>query len=129
MTDYEKQAKDFLDETKTTFKALFVEHGKHFPDDKEDRDIFSITLTKGDRHYTFKFGQSIANAGIIPKPYDVLACLQNYDVGDFENFCGDFGYDIDSIKAKKSYDAVVNEYNQLKMLYSDAELEKMAEIN
>ena len=40
----------------------------------------------------------------------------------------DFGYDNDSIKAKKVFMAVCEEYNNLKMLYSDKELEEMQKI-
>ena len=59
--DYEKQAIAFLEKTGTIFTCVFLKKGKHFDDDKEDRDIYSITLKRGDRSYTFKFGNSIAN--------------------------------------------------------------------
>ena len=64
-----------------------------------------------------------------PTNYDILACLQKYEVGTFDDFCGDFGYDTDSRKAEKIYDAVVKEYTDLCTLFSDAEIEEMKEIN
>jgi len=64
----------------------------------------------------------------IPSAYDVLACLQKNEVGTFKDFCGYFGYNEDSIKAEKIYNKVSEEYKNLKMLYTDAELEKMQEI-
>jgi hypothetical protein len=189
MNGYDQQAEKFLKETKTTFKAEFLRHGKHFIDDKEERDIYQITLTKGERSYTFNFGQSLDESGLFlsnlkgkrtghrgfilpdemrkdleraekqkepreikqrfrrwfkkeyfslsglkwefkyPSAYDVLACLQKHEVGTLKDFCGQFGYSEDSIKASKIYEGVKNEYENLKMLYTEAELEKMREIN
>ncbi len=60
-----------------------------------------------------------------PKPYDVLACVQKYEVGEFNEFCMDFGYDADSIKALGVYEAVKKEFSELQKLFSDAELEEM----
>lgn len=63
-----------------------------------------------------------------PTAYSVLACLQKYEVGTFEDFCGEFGYNEDSIKANKTYKAVLNEYNNVCALYNEKELELMSEI-
>jgi hypothetical protein len=63
MSEYIKQAKDFLTSTNTTFKAEFLEHRLHFEGDKEERDIYEITLNRGGREYIFNFGQSINNSG------------------------------------------------------------------
>lgn len=63
-----------------------------------------------------------------PTVYDVLACLQTYPVDTFEDFCAEFGYDNDSIKALKVYEAVKNEHNNLCRLYTDKELELLSEI-
>ncbi len=60
---------------------------------------------------------------IAPTLYDVLTCLQKYEVGTFENFCDDFGYDTDSRTAKKTYKAVVKEYDKMCSLFSNDELE------
>lgn len=63
MNDYQKQADDFLKETNTTMKVEFLKYDVYFNGDKDKRDIYNITLKKGDRHYTFTFGQSINNSG------------------------------------------------------------------
>ncbi len=63
-----------------------------------------------------------------PTSYDILACLTTSEVGTFKDFCDDFGYDDDSIKAEGIYKAVLNEYNNLKILYSEEELNKLGEI-
>lgn len=62
ISTYEQQALDFMDSTDTTFTAEFLENGKHFDDDKDVRDIYKITLKRGERKYSFNFGQSIINS-------------------------------------------------------------------
>ena len=63
-----------------------------------------------------------------PSAYDVLACLTKTEPEDFINFCAGYGYNEDSIKADKIYKAVCEEFKNLKMLFSDKELEQMNEI-
>ncbi len=156
-------------------KAEFIKNDFHFVGDKDKRDIYNITLKRGQRKYTFKFGQSIVKSGfyaqysrtkydipveklslsdselkryvkyhfnhdfgnitgdkivrpIAPTLYDVLACLQKYEVGTFEDFCSDFGYDLDSRTAKKTYKAVVKEYDKMCSLFNNEELEILTEI-
>lgn len=140
-TDYEKQADDFLKQTGTKINIKFLQFGKHFYDDKFERDIYKITLQKGRQVYSFNFGQCLKNStqyrvknsctlkqGTPPTAYDILACLQKYDVGTLENFCFNFGYDIDSRNAEKIYKAVCEEYNNLKLLFNDIEFELMQKI-
>lgn len=169
ISTYEQTAIDFLKATNTEFKAEFVKNGKHFDDDKEDRDIYQITLKRNGRKFSFRFGQSINNSGEwmvkdgnpkftrtfasksdalqfhfkihskfgvkknpnfkAPTAYDVLACLTKYDPYTFESFCSDFGYDTDSRKAKKTYKAVVKEWQNVQMLWSNEEIEQLQEIN
>ncbi len=70
ITHYQKQATDFLTETNTQFSAIFVKYDKHFPDDKERRDIYEITLQRGVRKYAFRFGQSLLHSGRYILYYD-----------------------------------------------------------
>lgn len=167
MSEYLKQATDFLTATNTELSVAFVKHDKYFEGDKEARDIYNITLTRGGRKFTFTFGQSLnnscewmLNAGNKPKfakkeqalkyamdkaypiryvvknpnfaapnAYDVLACVEKYEVGTFEDFCSNYGYDTDSRKAEKTYHAVLANYNGLLTLFNEAEMEQLQEIN
>lgn len=177
-SEYEQQAEAFLKATNTEFKCEFLKHGKHFVDDKETRDIYRITLTRGKRSYTFNFGQSIVNSGfyytmgkqkvnidrkyllkenkanlihhirrelnfqfmnngksdiihypIAPTAYDVLSCLTKNDPDTFENFCSEYGYDEDSRKAEKVYNAVLDEWRNVCALFTDEEIEQLKEIS
>ena len=63
-TDYEKQGTDFLEQTGTIMTMEYARTGKYFDDDdKEERDIYTITLNRGNRGFTFEFGQSINCSG------------------------------------------------------------------
>lgn len=64
-----------------------------------------------------------------PNEYDILACLQKYDVGTFEDFCSEFGYDEDSITANKTYKEVCNEFKDVQTIWSDEEIKLLQEIN
>lgn len=81
---------------------------------------------------TDRFGGSLMDLkevkGTPPTAYDVLTCLQKYDVGSFEDFCSEFGYDTDSRSAKKTYKAVVKEFDNVCKLWSDEEIEQLQEI-
>ena len=175
--NYEKQATDFLRKTETTLKVEFLKNDYHFAGDKEKRDIYEITISRGSRQFSFNFGNSIADSGFYlqqgkhvveidrkyleatklklmrylyknnmileggflsndkinypktPTPYSILTCLQKYDCGSFENFCSDFGYDIDSKRAEKTYNAVVEEFKNVQTIWTDSEIEELAEIN
>jgi hypothetical protein len=131
--EYKQQANDFLNATSTALTAKFTRHGKHFSSDKESRDIFKVMLKNKLHTYRFNFGQSInkstGTGANTPSAYDVLACLTCYSPGTFENFCGDYGYDLDSRSAYKTYKEVMKEYKNLELLFTPEQLEQLSEIN
>lgn len=240
VSSYEQQAIDFLQKTNTTLETTFLEFGKHFDDDKQKRNIFTITLRNSKHKFSFKFGSSLndsyknskdiildseidfyfglkfeglksqylsysdkvqvslikekysigrsrdlldkrkattiynefvkANSNkhvrlnilpltewldklegavirkaselatknfgegvqseeiIHPTAYDVLACIQKYDVGTFDDFCSEFGYDTDSRKAYKTYKAVLREWKNIEFLFTPEQIELLREI-
>jgi len=129
ITDYNEQATAFLNWTDTAFTAEFKEHSAYFDDDKERRDIYTCILKNQRGRYRFTFGQSIASMGKIPAAYDVLACLQKYEIDTFDNFCGEFCYETDSRKAYKTYKAVKREWENIDKLFTGEEIELLQEIN
>lgn len=112
-------------------------HGRHFPDDKSNRDIYEVTIRKGKNLYRFNFGQSIVNSGKgtgnrigarAPELRDIYSCLTKSNPGTFEEFCGNYGCDADSISAFKTYCAVAEEYNSICKIFSSADLSKISEL-
>ena len=67
--------------------------------------------------------------GIPPTAYSILACLTKDDPRTFEDFCSEFGYDTDSKKAEKTYNAVKEEWLKVCSLFSDEELSELQEIS
>jgi len=64
-----------------------------------------------------------------PTMYDILACMEKYEVGTHEDFCNNFGYDIDSISHREIYFKVQEEYNNVCKLFTSDEIELLLEIN
>ena len=64
-----------------------------------------------------------------PDAYTILACMTKYDPGDFENFCSEYGYDTDSKKAEKTYNAVLQEWINMQRIFTNDELEAMSKIS
>ena len=127
MNEYEKQANDFAKKYGVKIAVLSKEYKKHFADDDQKRWVFKLRLTRNKKQYTFEFGQSIACGETAPTMYDVLACLQKYEIGTFQDFCSDFGYNDDSIRAYKTYKAVLKEYNAVNRLFGDV-MDELQEI-
>lgn len=126
--NYQQQAQQFAGKHNIKLVINSSEYKKHFADDKECRYVFNCTLKCKGKRYTFNFGQSVASGAEEPTMYDVLTCLQKYEVGTFENFCSDFGYNDDSITALKTYKAVCKEYNSMLRVFGATILEEMQEI-
>lgn len=127
MSMYEKAANEFASKHGVKLTVIGSEFRKYFPEDKECRYVFKMKIQRGRKSYTFTFGQSIANGSKEPTMYDVLACFTKYDVGSFEDFCGEFGYSNDSRTAERIYKAVVKECMAVERLFGDV-IEELAEI-
>lgn len=128
MSEYTKQANEFAAKHGIKLTVISNEYRKYFPSDKDARYVFTLKLERNRKQYTFTFGQSIAEGGEEPTMYDVLTCLTKYDVGTFENFCSEFGYDTDSRTAERTYKAVCKEYAAVERLFGDI-LDELQEIN
>lgn len=132
VNEYNQQASEFLKATKTkfSFNYLGLEINNMWGD-KFQRPKYSVTLSRKNKSYTFDFWSSIkdANEGKETiKPYDVLACLSVSYADSFEDFCSEFGYDTDSRKAYSIYEAVTEQTEELKELFSEEEIEMLHEI-
>jgi hypothetical protein len=87
-----------------------------------------ISTTDSCRDYFYELGSRWDCFRKLPSAYSVLACMVTNDPGTFEEFCLDYGYSDDSIKALKIYNGVVDEFKSLRTLYSDDELCMLGEI-
>jgi hypothetical protein len=129
--EYDLQAANFAKKHNVKLTVIGEpEYKRYFTDDKEYRYVFKLRLSRNGKKYTFSFGQSINSGAEEPGMYDVLTCLTKYDPETFEDFCYNYGYDIDSRKAEKTYEAVCKEWNAVNRLFPESEvMEELREIN
>ncbi len=110
MTTYETDAKTRLAECGGVIRIKPSDTKVAPWEDKDSRyrPHYRVTLAGPGGSYTFDYWGSIndGETGAQASAYDVLACLEWSDPGTFENFCGEFGYEPDSIKANKTWRAV-----------------------
>ena len=109
-----------------TVEVEFQFHGKMPWDEatsKDTRDVYLVTLTNAQgKKYQTQYGQSIANSRkgperkIKPTLADVLYSIERNDPETFDDFCSNFGYDNDSIKAHKIYMEVQKQYYFMRSL-------------
>lgn len=135
--EYTQKAHVFLKKTGVVLTVQYLKTAKHFPSDKEARDIYTFSLVRGEKSYTAEFGDSVKNTeenrhlAIRRKPtaYDILACLTAYETAEnVDDFASEFGYEKPS-EAVRVFEAVKKEYAALRDMFNDQELSELQEIN
>ena len=128
ITEYDTQANNFLTLTNTTLEIRRDEIVKKWG---WYRWKYNCELRREHKTYIFPFYDSVANYEKDEKPseYDVLACLDTYDyIQGIEDFASEFGYDIEDRETEKTYNACMRQSKKLHDLFTDEELEILAEI-
>ena len=145
MSEYVKQAKDFLTSCNAEMQMMYLgtEANENWGDTKE-RDIYMVNIVTPIGNMQIKFYDSLNNtidnmnrhrinrSRKYPTEYDILSCLQKYDVGDIEDFIWEYGYEIkkngDLKRIMNIYDAVAKEYNDIRRCFTEEQIEAMQEI-
>jgi hypothetical protein len=102
--DLAEMAREWMTTNGVKMTASFDSHGKMFFDDKNCRDIWKVTVHRGRRSFTIRFGQSIVDSdnGIPPCVTDVLSCLPKTEPESLEDFIDSYGScDPGSMTAKE----------------------------
>lgn len=106
---------------------------KYFPDDKESRNIYRVTISNRGKRISFRFGDSI-NSTREGKELDddsILGCVKGdyYCTKEyyltFEDFADGFGYDRDSRKAEKTYKQCLKQGENLHRVFTQEDIEKL----
>ena len=128
ITEYDMQTDNFLTVTDTTLEitrdGVVKKWGQY-------RWKYSCKLRRGHKTYTFPFFDSAKNFEEDKRPskYDVLACHDTYDyIQGLEDFASEFGYDIEDRETEKTYNACMRQSKKIHGLFTDEELEMLAEI-
>lgn len=64
-----------------------------------------------------------------PNAYDVLASMYLLYSDTFEDFCAEYGYDTDSIKAERTYKEVLQQDRMLRKLFTNDQLDQLSDIS
>jgi hypothetical protein len=91
-----------------------------YTDGMDSMDWWDVTLKMGRRQMTVPFGMGYGHGGAEPTACDVLSCLLS-DVTDesFEDWCAEFGYDTDSRRAERTYNAIKKQTKKLRQFLGD----------
>jgi hypothetical protein len=114
---------------KMQITELGVEQNKRW-NEKCFRNTYRVTITTPKGTMWVKFWDSIHNKqhGLKPNEYDVLACLQKYDVGTYEEFLSEFGYDPYDKHSREIYNGCVSEYDRLCRIFTAGQMDELREI-
>mgnify|MGYP000613868259 FL=1 len=100
-TEYDAQDGEFMRKWGVKIHRRFIGKTRYFPDDREPRNVWEITLERNDgSSYSFRFGDSLVNTAKVPlhKPsdYSILACVSAdswFDCADVWDMVEEYGYD------------------------------------
>ena len=128
---YEARAQAFLRATGSTLvvKQDSTQSAPIWADGKGHgvKYIFTLRNIKGVLEGDFWGSIHDAEKRIPVKAYDVLACLFATD-DSFEDFCTNFGYSDDSIKALQTWEEVARQSELLRLMYTVNELKTLERI-
>ena len=129
------QAREFLTNCNATMKIeyLFEDKNKLW-NDNVYRNVYRASIKTPLGIMSVKFWDSAYNTknNIEPTEYDILACLQKYELGSLEDFASEFGYDLDDAEnrwtTKPIYKAVCREYEKVCRCFTSEQIELLQEI-
>lgn len=135
MNKYLAQAKEFLKNCNATMKITYLdcEQNKDW-NDKGWHNTYRATIKTPLGSMWVKFWDSVYNTqlGTEPNEYDILSCLQKYDVGTIDDFVREYGYEVhewsDVERIQRIYKAVYNEYKKVCRCFTEEQIEAMQEI-
>lgn len=136
MNNYTQQAKDFVSEMGIEIIKTFVGTKKYFPEDTQPRDVYEIIIKRGDKHFSFSYGDSIVNTESHaiqafrkkPSDYDILSVLEKYEPEeDIDSFANSLGIEKPS-EAIRIHEAVKKIWRDVSGMFCEKELEALREI-
>lgn len=132
MSEYVENALKFMQKNGVKMSIKYVDYVYNpWNEEKWARwhNKYKVIIKRNNKQMTVNFYDSAYNTenGLKPTEYDILACLQKYEVYDFNSFCYDYGYNVDSRKDYETYLKVKREYNNVVRVFGDI-IEELQEI-
>lgn len=117
---YDKMAEDFLEKHNATITFEMI--GKRVqPWGIAMVNVYRFTIERDGMEYsgTFYTSYNDTRDNVEPTAYDVLACVQKYEVGTYHEFCEKYRYDIYYRKSEEVYKQVLTEEIGIRRLFGD----------
>ena len=113
--DYNKEIIKILNKSGIEIDIVYITKSYTNWDKDKLHNQYKVVLKRGNKQMQFDFWDCLYNTqnNIKPSTYDVIACLEWYNIYDFEDFCLDFGYNTDSIKAFEIYKTCQKQQKEL----------------
>ena len=144
MRNYEADAVRFLNRIGVKVTITYIGAGVHPFWIDGFRNRYRVTVSRDGKRFTYTFYNSLHDYATNKRPtvnkpseYDVLSCVEKFDIGSFEDFCSEFGYEEGceddkgryrrNAKAYKIYKAVVKEYIGIDRVFGN-DIGELAEI-
>lgn len=120
---------DFIRSIRASMTAERVDQNPTMAD-SANMDHWRCVLKAGRSRMTVYFSQGYGHNGKEPRLSAVLSCLADDAAGiantpDFEDWCSDYGYDTDSRKAEKTFEACEREAERLRKFLGDSAYETL----
>lgn len=130
MTDYERQAADFL---KKHGAQMIISHatecGEWLQSPMTGGYLYNVRINRNGKSWTFRFSDCKANYQTNRRPtkYSVLACIEKYNPKDYAedmwDFAKEYGYKVTDKKSfdetERIYKAVQKEYKNVMRMFGD----------
>lgn len=121
--------KKYFNDNNIHFEITYVGCQPYFQDETEHRNCYELDI----RDQVFQFGDSLRNTkmGIKPSLAAIVNCLIFEMIDDdttFHEFCDDYGYNNNSIKARRLYGRVKAQTRRVKLALKESEINKISEI-
>ena len=136
MTEYQEQAKKFLVDcnAKMKIKLIGPEQNPNWDDNYwHNKYCYIIVTPLGSMVCVFWDSVYNTERNIELVEYDILACLEKYDVGTIDDFVSEFGYEVhkwsDVKRIENIYNAAVKEYQDLCRIFTPEQMEALREID
>jgi len=118
-----KMLKAFVDEHRITMACTLTDSNPNMADMPAGSTHWRCVLRRGNKRLTTPFSMGPAHRSE-PTVQNVLGCLASDAAGiennsNFEDWCGEYGYDTDSRKGERVFRAVKAEQRKLRQFLGD----------
>jgi hypothetical protein len=97
-----------------------------------DASHWRVNIRRNGESFDIEYSQGSAFQGATPNDTDVFNSLlldtSEIDGTDFEEWCGNYGYDTDSRRAERMFNACKKTYENMRRLFSDGDLDELREL-